>query len=200
MAKIAFLIDICNIFFSFSKNAAKKNKKNQLPRITNLNRLTRNCSFVYDNYSNKVDVKYEPDDSDDDYEKKGYWGYMRDKKADRQRQQQQRYSSKNNLLSPSSASTLNPSQTNEYDGYWGLFKDSHLDLSKSSPVAEIKKANKIEKNAKFNLTFDSDDSQTSSHVSSNVEEAKNSAQENKLPKKIVYDYKRFKIEAQKRDE
>jgi hypothetical protein len=173
-----------------------------------------------------VDVKYEPDDSDDDYEKKGYWGYMRDKKADR-RQQKRCYSS-NSLLNqtPSTATArrLNnnnssnksknaspglaqpsPPQPDKYDGYWGLFKDSHLDLSKASitPPAETKKSSRDEKSPKlFDLTFDSTEdspSTASTLYTSSGAEVRHVA-EAKLPKKIVYDYKRFKIEAQKRDE
>lgn len=92
--------------------------KNAPNRLNYLNGLNRNYSFIHDNYSDKYDFNYDIDIDDlDEFENntKGYWGYLRDKKADR------------------NASSTNPSQLeNNYDGYWGIFKDESSDNELSS--------------------------------------------------------------------
>ena len=62
---------------------------------------------MHDSYSNRYDFNYNIDSYNlDDYEtiKKGYWGYIRDKNADKS----------------APCSKLNKSN---YDGFWGQFKD-----------------------------------------------------------------------------
>lgn len=77
-----------------------------------MNALTRNYSFIHDTYSDRYDFHYSIDSNNlDDYETntKGYWGYIRDKKADRNQSTK--------------------AGKSDYDGFWGQFKDSQVDFN-----------------------------------------------------------------------
>ncbi|CAF0735126.1 unnamed protein product [Brachionus calyciflorus] len=88
--------------------------KIQNDRFSLINGLNRNYSFVHDTYSNRYDFNYNIDSYNlDDYETnlKGYWGYIRDKHADR------------------NISTKNPIKI-DYDGYWGQFEDNQSEIAR----------------------------------------------------------------------
>jgi len=65
---------------------------------------------MYDHNLKSYDFHYENEEEDDvDGISEGYWGYLRDRNADK----------KNSLIN-------NPKH-NSFDGYWGFFKDANFD-------------------------------------------------------------------------
>ena len=79
--------------------------------------MNRNYSFVYDQNLDRYDFFYNNEDPDD-YESvsQGYWGYLRDVKADRK------------------LNNTNNASTGNHDGYWGVFQDFHADSSYDTNV------------------------------------------------------------------
>jgi hypothetical protein len=159
--------------------------------INHLNKkLNRNYSFVYDQNLDRYDFFYNNEDPDD-YESvsQGYWGYLRDTKADRKVQ-----------LNKTNA------PTNNHDGYWGIFQDFHL--SNEYFKNELKKTIESKKSVKFCFDSGSDIEHDSESISSNDEDYAFSSSkiapdlsENPTTK-LIYDVcsSKFKIEACKRDE
>ena len=119
---------------------------------------------------------YHYNDDSDNYDncEEGYWGYMRDRKADRKQ-----------------TIKVNDKKSSDYDfdGYWGNFKDSHVnnDIAERNEFGLSESPNSI-------LT-----SYTSPFQNFGLGDETN---EDSIEKGIEYDYKnsKFKIQAKKRDE
>ena len=131
----------------------------------------------------RYDFFYNNEDPDD-YESttQGYWGYLRDKRADR--------SSSN---SPVELKTT-------YDGYWGTFKDFHLDefSNYESLKTDLDKAK-----VTFDILAEMDSSTTPSEDENLLNNANESnSKTDTCATKLIYDVysSKFKIEAGKRDE
>ena len=170
------------------------------------------------------------DDEADESNSIGYFGCFRDKNADRKLIPQTLLSSNNNnsnILSSSTSNNfsldINSSSVDcNYDGYWGLFQDTHLS-SVTNPMVNQQKKNKFKTNHSFEepiFYFEPSDDQftdttrkfkdvsnsfmslTNLNESSNVDPkdkaneentASNNNNNNNCAKKLVYDYKRSKF-------
>ena len=150
-------------------------------------KLNRNYSFVYDQNLDRYDFFYNNEDPDD-YESEaiGYWGYLRDNKADRKLQL-----NKNNTIA------------SNHDGYWGLFQDFHLNNEHFK--REVKKPVETKKSVKFSVESNSDaelDSESMSSIEDDYEFASSKCIDENPSTKLIYDLcsSKFKIEACKRDE
>lgn len=191
---------------SFMQSVSKLN--NISSHISYLNkRLNRNYSFVYDQNLDRYDFFYNNEDPED-YESitQGYWGYLRDTKADRKRIQQ---SVVNNL--------------NSHDGYWGCFEDLNLIKKEKVSTINLIDDDQSQSRKKLNVKFciENSSSETESLSSTDedydfgqVKNVKMKSQQSQWPqeqqieqsenptKKLIYDVcsSKFKIEACKRDE
>ena len=190
-----------------------------------LNALNRNYSFVYDTYSNRVDFNYE-EASDEagwsgesEHESRGYWGYMRDKKADRQstaierrrRHRQRRPSSLS--YNPPSASSSNTSADSSSSAesaasttatcHWGLFSDESIIVPNSSSSATNSPV-LVDPSNGARCSRAGSTSLVGSRRGSSADHAEeaDAAAACLASRKLIYDYKwsQFKIEAGKRDQ
>jgi len=97
------------------QNIAKLNNRNKSPLDVNsspesvLNGLSRNYSFIYDHNLKRYDYHFENEEDDADGVSEGYWGYLRDRNADKKQ------------------SPLANAKLSSYDGYWGFFRDANFD-------------------------------------------------------------------------
>lgn len=180
-------------------------------RETYLNALNRNYSFVYDNYSNKFVFNYDTDERESEHENsRGYWGYMRDKQADRRRQRKPpnlnhrgsittTTSSTSSLDSSSSDLSMMTTTTNTSTNrcFWGLFADEQLVEEFDTPDLASLSQHRVTSVDDYE---ENDESRKCSPNSTPVVNRRNV--ESGLATKLIYDYKRsqFKIEAGKRDQ
>jgi hypothetical protein len=201
------------------QNVSKLN--NISSHISYLNkRLNRNYSFVYDQNLDRYDFFYNNEDPED-YESitQGYWGYLRDIKADRKRVQ-----------------TSGVSILNSHDGYWGCFEDLNLVSSENFLKNETINTNLFDEQSKsrsanngknLNVKFSIENSSSETELDSpeslsstdedydfgqvkNVKKQQQSQwqtqqqfeQSGNPTAKLIYDVcsSKFKIEACKRDE
>jgi hypothetical protein len=175
-------------FTSLFQNFGKQNSIQNLSKNNSyLNGLKKNYSFVYDEKTNKYEYHYcngLDDDEDNSYGyKAGYWGWIRDRAADKKPNAQQPVA-------------------NDFDGFWGAYRDSHLNLAQLSDFdSKLKNTEaKAQKSTKPRVHFSSlkDLSNTLDEDTLDYDENATSAAQRKLE----YDYKRskLKIQARKRDE
>ncbi len=161
---------------------------------------------------NLIDIDSDDYDEDENALKKGYWGYMRDQRADRLNKSRPSSYSMSNLNKNFNAKNKNHKQSqhkNEDAYYWGSFKDQHLDLNENKEDLNTANSTTSAKSSVENLKminsneylFNSEPSSANASYKEN-NNSNTSNNNNKKTKKIVYDYMRskFKIEAQKRDE
>jgi hypothetical protein len=192
-----------------------------------LNKLNKNYSFVYNQKLDRYDFLCNNDDETDESSSIGYFGCFRDKNADRKLIPQTLSNNNNNILSTSSNFSINLNSSSidsNYDGYWGLFQDTHLS-SVTNPLINHQSYNNDHSFEEPIFYFESSEDQfratnrafkdassllTKQNLNdlSKIDPNDQNNEENSIPnnsncaKKLVYDYKRskFKIEAGKRDQ
>jgi hypothetical protein len=156
--------------------------------------FNRNYSFVYDHSLKRYDYQYNHDDDDEDEtdrELQGFWGYLRDKNADRKL---------NTCNLPNKKETSKDNET----GYWGIFRERRLDGDDDDGLDKHSESSSL--SASFSLS--SSINSLSRFKDSNLDTDYN---ENEISRSLSkglsssfrdFDYKtsKFKIQARKRDE
>ena len=181
--------------FVYFKNIAKLNNTNSPNSISThppsvINGLNRNYSFIYDHNLKRYDYHY---NTDDDYDgvSEGYWGYLRDRNADRK------------LLIP------NETNASSYDGYWGLFQDPQAsEFGTLNKVTNLKSLEEDDECPVFNVLTPSSSSPSILSLSSSINSLSRfkdlCVEDDEKPSSLfeIYEYKnsKLKIQACKRDE
>lgn len=183
---------------SFVQNIAKLNNSHK-PICVNsnpqsvLNGLNRNYSFIYDHNLKRYDYHFENEDDDYDSIREGYWGYLRDRNADRKQ------------IDVKNAS-------NNYDGYWGSFKDSTFEVWNNKDKLESSSVHDDNymsmgtsvSNSPSILSLSSSINSLSRFRDVDEDDLRASSIFDKYEKKLEYDYNyktsKLKIQACKRDE
>lgn len=183
------------------KNIAKLNNKPPLNEQalgsslnTHLSGFNRNYSFVYDHNLKRYEYQYNHDDDDEDEadrELQGFWGYLRDKNADRK-------------LNTSNMPNKKETGKDNQNGYWGIFRERRLDDDDEDGLDKRSESSSL--SASFSLS--SSINSLSRFKDPNLDTDYN---ENEISRSLTkglsssfrdFDYKtsKFKIQARKRDE
>lgn len=168
---------------------------------TRLNGFNRNYSFVYDHNLKRYDYQYNHDDDEDDDETlEGFWGYLRDKNADRKL---------NNTRNAASNTKKETTKDNKETDIWGIFRDDGDGVddlpgkgySESSSLSasfslssSINSLSRFKEPAAAATTASLDIDYSESEISRSLSKLSSSFRD--------FDYKttKFKIQARKRDE
>lgn len=149
---------------------------------------------MYDHNLKSYVYEYNNDDDITEHEHLSYWGYLRDKNADRKLNTSAPLASNN-----TKKKEFTSKQADSSDAYWGLFKDTHLTLDdldrasvSSSPSRTFSLSSSINSLSRFK---DTETAEASAHDS----DFKSASYCETT--RLDFDYKtsKFKIEARKRD-